>query len=120
MCLTRHLTEVDRILLRTLQLQNHGRPRGIECPSSNQQRRPPHPSCRSGSSNKIAEEGEVSRNVQYPRRAGTGGGGDDQCFTDHLQQDLADGEVAYILDAVPHHHPPKERQLTAMPELQNY
>ncbi|KAH3871716.1 hypothetical protein DPMN_034927 [Dreissena polymorpha] len=44
---TRQLKEVDRILLRTLQLQNHGRPRGIECPSSNQKRRPPYPLCRS-------------------------------------------------------------------------
>ncbi|KAH3871717.1 hypothetical protein DPMN_034928 [Dreissena polymorpha] len=49
-----------------------------------------------------------------------GGGRDDQCFTDHLQQDLADGGVAHTLDAVPHHHPLKERQLTAMRELQNY
>ncbi|XP_052242342.1 uncharacterized protein LOC127852428 [Dreissena polymorpha] len=106
---TRHLKEVDIILLRTLQLQNHGRPRGTECPFSNQQRR--HPILR--------VEVEAIKSLKKGKSAWTifqeswyrQGGRDNQCFTDHLQQDLADGGVAHTVDIVSYHHPPKERHL---------
>ena len=37
--------------------------------------------------------------------------------TDYLQQDLADRGVAHAVVPISHHHPPQDRQPTAMPEL---
>ena len=76
----------------------------------------PHPSQRSGSNGEIAQEGEVSRSGQHPNGAGAGRS-HDKCPTDCLQQDLADRGVAHAVDPICHHHPPQERQSTAMPEL---
>ena len=107
-----------RVLLRAVQLQSHRRPRSTERPSSNRQRQLPHPSRRSGSSGEVAQEGEVSRSGQRPSGAGAGRGrSHDKCATDYLQQDLVDRGVAHAVDPISHHHPPQERQPTAMPEL---
>ena len=40
--------------------------------------------------------------------------------TNYLQQDLADRGMAYTVDPVSSHHPPKEWQFTAMPELPHH
>ena len=40
--------------------------------------------------------------------------------TNYLQQDLADRGMAYTVDPVSSHHPPKERQFTAIPELPHH
>ena len=107
-----------RILLRAVQLQSHRRPRSTKRPSSNRQRQLPHPSRRSGSSGEIVQEGEVIRSGQRPSRAGAGKGrSHDKRPTDYLQQDLADRGVAHAVDPISHHHPPLERQPTAMPEI---
>ena len=63
-----------RILLRAVQLQSYRRPRSTKRPSSNRQRQLPYPSRRSGSSDEIAQEGEVSRSGQRPSGAGAGRG----------------------------------------------
>ena len=84
--------------------------------SSNRQRQLPHPSRRSGSNGEITQEGEVSRSGQRPSGAGAGRGrSHDKRPTDYLQQDLADRGVAHAVDPISHHHPPQERQPTAMP-----
>ena len=107
-----------RVLLRAVQLQSHWRPRSTKRPPSNRQRQLPHPSRRSGSSGEITQEGEVSRSGQRPSGAGAGRGrSHEKRPTDYLQQDLADRGVAHAVDPISHHHPPQERQPTAMPEL---
>ena len=107
-----------RVLLRAVQLQNHRRSRSTERPSSNRQRQLPRPSRRSGSSGEIAQEGEVSRNGRRPSGTGAGRGrSHDTRPTDYLQQDLTDRVVAHAVDPISNHHPPQERQPTAMPEL---
>ena len=53
--------------------------------------------------------------------AGAGRGrSHDKRPTDYLQQDLADRGVAHTVDPISHHHPPQQRQPTAMPELSYY
>ena len=71
-----------------------------------------------GSSREIAQEGEVGRSGQRPSGAGAGRGrSHDKRPTDCLQQDLADRRMAHTMDPISHHHPPQERQPTAMSEL---
>ena len=41
-------------------------------------------------------------------------------LTLNLQQDLEDRRMADHMDSILCYHTPKERQLVAMPELQNY
>ena len=41
-------------------------------------------------------------------------------LTRNLQQDLEDRRMADHMDSIPSYHTPKERQLTAVPELQNH
>ena len=107
-----------RVLLRAVQLQSHRIPKSTKRPPSNRQRQLPHHLRRSGSSGEIAQEWEVSRSEQRPSRAGAGRGrSHDKHPTDYLQQDLADRGVAHAVDLISHHHPPQERQPTAMPEL---
>ena len=38
----------------------------------------------------------------------------------NLQQDLEDRRIADHMDSIPSYHTPKERQLAAVPELQNH
>ena len=97
-----------RVLLRAAQPQSHMRPGSTERPSNNQQRQLPHPSRRSGSSDEIAQEGEVSKSGQRPSGAGTGRGRNhDMRPTDYLQQDMADRGVAHAVDPISHHFPKK-------------
>ena len=39
---------------------------------------------------------------------------------DNLQQDLEDRRMANHMDSIPTYHTPKERQLAAVPDLQNH
>ena len=117
---TGHPKEVVQVLLQAVQLQSHRRPRSTKRPSSNRQRQlpPPHPSWRRGISGEIAQEGEVSRSGQRPSGADADRGRSHyKCPTDYMQQDLADSGVAHAVDPISHHHPPQERQPTAIPEL---
>ena len=43
-----------------------------------------------------------------------------EAMIDILQQDLEDRRMADHMDSTPSYHTPKERQLAAVPELQNH
>ena len=43
-----------------------------------------------------------------------------EAMIDILQQDLEDRRMADHMDSIPSYHTPKERQLAAVPELQNH
>ena len=64
---------------------------------------------------------EVEAAVKSLKKGKSAGAGrrrsNDMCPTDYLQRDLADMGVAHAVDPISHHHPPQERQPTAMPEL---